>query len=174
MRQQSVKQNSYVMARQEKYKQKFLLCPFVLFSLHCPCVSAWYIDQPSPISRNTYSAIKSSIRPASARHLLKDNICSWSCKWSHGTGLCKLSVYTFSVELCLKKFYRTALTSNGWNSSQSFLICSSWVIILNLAWIKISISFLDWLIFSSTLHFSSPPSSIQLLLRFYFFYLITL
>ena len=91
MRQQSVKQNSYWMARQEKYKWKFFLCPFVLFSLHCPCVSAWYVDQPSPISRNTCSAIKSNILPASARHLLKDNICSWSCKWSHGTGLCKLS-----------------------------------------------------------------------------------
>ena len=45
-----------------------------------------------------------------------------------------------------KNLYNCALTSNGQNSFQSFLRGCSWVIILNLAQIKFSISFLDWLI----------------------------
>ena len=51
-----------------------------------------------------------------------------------------------------KNLYNSALTCKGCYSSQSFLRCSSRVIILNLVPIKISISFLDRLInFSSTL-----------------------
>ena len=45
-----------------------------------------------------------------------------------------------------KNSYNCVLTSNGWNRSQSFLRGSSWVRILNLAQVKISISFVGQLI----------------------------
>ena len=48
--------------------------------------------------------------------------------------------------LSQKNLHNCALTSNGWNSSQGFLRCFSWVVIFNLARIKFSISFLDRLI----------------------------
>ena len=50
---------------------------------------------------------------------------------------------SFNVQPSVSKnLYNYALTSNGWNSSPSFLRGCSWVIILNLTRIKFSTSFL--------------------------------
>lgn len=49
--------------------------PFSFFSPPTVnCVSALRMDQTSPSGRNSYSAIKSTILPASASQLLKDTI----------------------------------------------------------------------------------------------------
>jgi len=44
--------------------------------------------------------------------------------------------------LSQKNLYNCALTSNGWNKSQSLLRCSSWAIILKSGSIKIFLFFL--------------------------------
>ena len=64
--------------------------------------------------------------------------------WWHRCGLCKLSITCHLIYSPLSQ--KTYLTSNAQNSSQSFLRCSCWIIILKFAWIKFSISFLDQLI----------------------------
>ena len=58
----SVKLNSYFKARQEQFKHKnFSLIFGPLFPHYLHCVSTLYIDQTSPIHRNTYSTIKNNI-----------------------------------------------------------------------------------------------------------------
>ena len=49
---------------------------------------------------------------------------------------------SFDVQPSLSKnLYNCALTSNGWNKSQSLLSCSSWVIILKSGSIEIFLFF---------------------------------
>lgn len=114
-------------------------CYCILYYLHLaswPNFPHWQKHLPNP-----------KTQCSSSINALKDNLPSWS--WSES---CYLPVYTCRRELgklsvlyhliwcrafCLKN------TSNGWNSSQSCLRCCSWDIILNLAPIKISISFLE-------------------------------
>ena len=67
---------------------------------------------------------------------------------TYRSGVCKLSIVchpTYSP-LSQKNLCNCALTSNGCDSSWSFLRGCSWIIILNLAQIKFSITFLDGLI----------------------------
>lgn len=68
-----------------KNVKKNFLCPLAS-SLPCAehCVSTLCIDQTSPISRNTCSAVIKSTILASARQLLKDNI-PWEPVRAHTT-----------------------------------------------------------------------------------------
>ena len=119
-------------------------------------VNSLCIEQALPIGRNTCSALKSNILPIPTWQLLKDNIfildlgrghddaTLCTCRW----GLCELSIirHLRNSSLSQKTEHTCALTSGGQNSPWSFLRGSSQVIILNLAWIKFSTSFVDGLI----------------------------
>lgn len=59
------------MARQEKLKQKYLLCPMASSPPLCALYTCIIHHQTSPISRNTSSAINSNILLTSTRQLLK-------------------------------------------------------------------------------------------------------
>ena len=67
-----VRYNSYFMARQEKFKQKTLLCPLASSLPQLHCASALCINQTFPTG--SCSTIKSSILLVSVKRLLKDNI----------------------------------------------------------------------------------------------------
>ena len=73
--------------------QKWLLC------VKKAMPGSLSLDTPYPICVDHYS------------------VCSCTCI----SGLCTLSIRHLTITLCLKNLYNCALTSNGWNSLQSFL-----------------------------------------------------
>ena len=117
---------------------KILLC-FLALSLprtvHCVC--ALFVIKPPPLAG--IPAVKNNILLASTRELLQREHfflslsgVTWPTTMPLRSGLCKLSIIHLLMHSLLsqKNLYNCALTSNRWSSPQSFLRCSSQVIIL--------------------------------------------
>ena len=142
---------SVIILCQHEKKHKNSSLPFGL-SLSHPAVhrvSALGIDQTSPISRNICSAIQSNILPAPARRRLKrwrSFLTLWGTTVMVRYGPCRPSlIHHLTYSPVSQKTYITVpWLLTGRNSCQSLLRCSTWLIILILARIQFSTSFLHW------------------------------
>ena len=97
----------------------------------------WFYNFNQSFNRNICWTIKTNIVLAPTGQLFKDNMPTWSCKGSQQHLILDcVNCHFMSSSLPQKNLSNCALTSNGWNSSLSFLKWCSRILIVNLTQTK--------------------------------------